>query len=209
MIDIDRLLKSQPLVSDQVSTDETRVIVRELQRALTQAPSSAIVEFGCYNGTTSLFIEHVRRQLSPDSAFHVYDSFAGLPDKTAPDQSPAGSQFKAGELVASKGTFIRNFKQAGLTLPHIHKAWFANLTGGDIPDNIGFAFLDGDFYDSIWQSLQLIQNKLATRAIIVVDDYQAEALPGAAKAVEAWLRTQPRARLLRAEQSLAIISFAK
>ncbi len=96
-----------------------------------------------------------------------------------------------------------NFKKAGLPLPKIKKAWFSELTPADLPDKIAFAFLDGDYYESIMDSLRLIWSKLSEGAVVIVDDYANEALPGAAKAVDEWLRNH-KARL-KAEQSLAII----
>ena len=66
-----------------------------------------------------------------------------------------------------------------------------------------FAFLDGDYYQSIRDSLQLIAPKLTSHAIIVVDDYANEALPGAARATDEWLRG--RRYQLRVESSLAIV----
>ena len=189
-----------PIISDQVSKEELRVIMRELQTALT-VPGD-VVEFGCYVGTTSLFLQRITGPAG--KTLHVYDSFAGLPPKTLADQSPAGAQYKPGELAATKAQLITNFKHAGLPLPVIHKNWFADLLPGDVPEPICFAYLDGDFYESIHDSLRLVWPKLSPGAVVVVDDYQHEALPGAQKAVDDWLRTHP-ARL-RVQASLAIIT---
>lgn len=181
-------VRSYPLVSDQVSYDEVAIIIKYLDEILSKNVAGDIVEFGCYTGTTSLFIARLLKTLGEQRAFHVYDSFEGLPHKTAPDSSVAGDQFKAGELKAPKAQLIKNFKHAGLPLPIIHKGWFNKLSEQDIPQRIAFAYLDGDFYESIWDSLLLIESKLSPGAIIIVDDYQSEALPGAAKAVDTWLK---------------------
>lgn len=201
---IDSLLRRHPLISDQVDARELTIILTELSRQLTRCqPDDAIVELGCYIGTTSLFIRRLLDEHQLSLPFHVYDSFAGLPEKTYEDSSPAGEQFKAGELAVSRKTFELQFKKAGLKLPTIHKGWFSELTATDIPENVTFAYLDGDYYDSIRDSLRLIWPKLASGACIVVDDYANEALPGAARAVDEWLKTHPVS--LRVESSLAII----
>ena len=85
----------------------------------------------------------------------------------------------------------------------VKKAWFYDLKSKDLPEKIAFAFLDGDFYESIRTSLNLIWRKLTTGAIVVVDDYQNEALPGVQEAVDEWLKTHPA--VLKNEASLAII----
>ena len=194
---LERYLATATLLSEQITLRELAIILRELVRV--QTVPGAVVEFGCYAGTTSI---HIARWLG-GKQFHVYDSFVGLPEKTTPDISPVGEQFRPGELLATKKQFMTNLKKAGVPLPHIHKGWFRDLHPSDVPASISFAFLDGDYYESILTPLRLIEDKLADGAVIVVDDYANEALPGAARAVDEWLRTHP-ARL-RVEQSLAVI----
>jgi O-methyltransferase len=198
------LLRKYPIISDQVDERELAVILTELSRQLEHGASGqSVVELGCYIGTTSLFIRRLLDHHKADVPFHVYDSFAGLPPKTDQDSSPAGEQFKTGELAVSRKTFEMQFKKAGLKTPVIHKAWFSDLSADDLPDNITFAYLDGDYYDSIRDSLRLVWPKLSAGSCVVVDDYANEALPGAARAVDEWLRKHPAT--LRVESSLAII----
>lgn len=189
------------LVSDQIDERELRVITRELKATLAAGVAGEVVEFGCYVGTTSLYLQ--RELVGTNRHLHVYDSFAGLPEKSTEDSSPAGEQFKAGELTASKAQFIKNFKQAGLPLPTIHKGWFAELLPSDVPNHIAFAFLDGDYFDSILDPLKLIWPRLSSGAIVVIDDYHNEQLPGVQRAVQLW--AQSHQFQVRAEASLAII----
>lgn len=198
-------VRSYPLVSDQVEYAELEVIVRELERVLSTDVPGSVIEMGCYNGTTSLFLARLLAQHASQRELHVYDSFSGLPEKLPQDNSPAGEQFKAGELHASKQTLIRHFKQAGLQLPIIHKGWFEELNDKDLPSQIAFAFLDGDFYSSIKASLQLITPHLAPGSRILIDDYHTEALPGAKRATDEWATRH--GKRVRIEQSLAIIEF--
>ncbi len=196
-------MKPIKLLSDQVTADEIAIITRELQRVLDRRVKGDVVEFGCYVGTTSVFLaaalQSTRRQL------YLYDSFAGLPEKTQADYSPAGEQFQAGKLMASKKQLIKHFRQAGVPLPRITKAWFNELTPQDVPRQVAFAFLDGDYYQSVKGPLQLLTPVLSPGAVIVVDDYANEALPGASLAVDEWL--QQHSARLQVEQSLAIIHY--
>lgn len=190
------------LLSDQINEHELSIILRELDRSLATGTTGDVVEFGCYIGTTS--VPMAKRLSSTDRKLFVYDSFQGLPEKTPQDESPAGLQFQAGELAATKAQLIKNFKQAGLRLPVITKGWFSEIAPERVPEQIVFAYLDGDYYHSIIDPLKLIWSRLSTGAIVVVDDYANEALPGAAKAVDEWLLTHPAK--LRIEHSLAIIT---
>lgn len=204
---IEQLISGHSLVSDQIDVTELRVLLRELQKQLETNEVGAVVEFGCYVGTTSLFIRRLLDAYQSSAEFHVYDSFIGLPEKTTHDLSPAGEQFKTGELAVSRKVFEMQFKKAGLRLPKIHKGWFSDLKDQDIPDKIGFAYLDGDYYESIRDSLRLMEDRLAPRAVIIVDDYANEALPGAARAVDEWLASHPPTGF-RVETSLAVVTFS-
>lgn len=180
---VDTLLAKHSIISDQVSREDLQVILGELEKVLGHGVAGSVVEFGCYTGTTSLFIRRLLDASHENRAFHVYDSFEGLPEKTREDGSPAGADFKAGQLAASKKQFIREFQRAKLQLPVIHKAWFNDLTPADMPDQIAFAFLDGDFYESIKSSLKLVLPHMGQGSAIVIHDYAREALPGVARAV--------------------------
>lgn len=190
------------ILSDQVSEQEIAIILRELKRTLQRGLCGDVVEFGCYVGTTSVYLQ--QELAGSDVKLHVYDSFEGLPEKVEQDLSPAGEHFKSGELLATKSQLIKNFKQLNLPLPVIHKGWFSELIDDDIPLQIQFAYLDGDYYHSILDPLKLIWKNVAPGAIIVVDDYQNEQLPGVKKALDVW--GQAHAFNLQVEASLAILN---
>jgi O-methyltransferase len=189
------------LLSDQVDAREVAIILRELEAVFARDIAGEVVEFGCYVGTTSVFL--ASRLKATNKQLYLYDSFEGLPVKTVEDNSPAGLQFQKGELLATKKQLIHNLRQAQVPMPKIVKGWFSELTETDVPPRISFAFLDGDYYHSVMDPLKLIWPRLAPGAIVIVDDYANEALPGAAKAVDAWLSTHPTK--LQVEHSLAII----
>lgn len=180
-----------------------RLVLGELERVLVAGVPGDVTEFGCYVGTTSVHL--AERLKHTDRTLWLYDSFEGLPPKVAEDRSPAGEQFVAGELLATKKQLVKNLTQAHVPMPKITKGWFSDLTEQQAPDQIAFAFLDGDYYHSIKDPLKLIWQRLSPGAVVVVDDYANEALPGAAKAVDEWLRGH-EARL-RVEHSLAIIQL--
>ncbi|HUB93616.1 MAG TPA: TylF/MycF/NovP-related O-methyltransferase [Verrucomicrobiae bacterium] len=180
------IVAKYPLISDQVSKDQLSIILSELERVLPQL-DGAVVEFGCYIGTTSLFIRRLLDAYDDSREFHVYDSFVGLPAKTSEDESRAGEQFKAGELAVSRKQLVREFQKVNLRTPFIHKGWFSSLTSSDVPERVAFAFLDGDFYESIYDSCKLVLPRMQPGGTVVLDDYAREALPGVARASHAFL----------------------
>lgn len=214
----------------QVSDIETDVILSEARKVLERGVFGDMVEFGCYCGDTSLLLERIlerefKELFVEGKRLWIYDSFEGLPPRTAEDASVAGDAFSAGELFVTKREVIERFKKAGLKVPRVRKGFFENLNPEtDLPEKISFAFLDGDLYCSIKTSLRLVAPRITHNengsGVIIVHDYNNPQLPGVAKAVDEWMRevssqagaggrtyAQKTAPRLQRRESLAIISW--
>lgn len=195
-------------MNDQVASQETTEILRQAELAL--GAEGDFVELGCYKGYTSVLLGQLLQKSAGNSdrgerKLWIYDSFAGLPDKTSPDLSGAGANFKSGELFVTKREVIDRIKKHGLRNVIIKKAWFDQLEAGDLPPQIAFAFCDGDLYASIQTSLKLVLPRLSQRGIIVVHDYNNPELPGSARAVDEFLRQHPDFKI-QIRHSLAILT---
>ena len=139
------------------------------------------------NENTSLLLQEILVRSGVEKSVKklwIYDSFEGLPEKGVQDESVMGVLFRGGELAVTKREVKQRFLKAGLPVPVIKKAWFADLTEADLPEKIAFAFLDGDFYESIRDSLRLVTPRMSEGGVIVVHDYTNPALPGVKKAVD-------------------------
>ena len=153
--------------NDQVSRQETKIICEYAKKSLVF--DGDFVEMGCYKGDTSMLLAEVLR-LS-DKKLWIYDSFEGLPKKSVADNSALGVDFREGELFVTKREVKERFLRAGIKVPIIKKAWFNDLVDEDLPTKIAFAFLDGDFYESIRDSLRLIEKKIVKGSTVIVHDY--------------------------------------
>lgn len=198
----------KPIISDQITREGLGVVWNNLEKVLQKGAEGAVVEFGCYAGTTSLFIRRLLDQYkqSGEREFHVYDSFEGLPPKSTQDANAAGIDFEAGKLYVSRSEFTKVFRSSGLQLPTVHKGWFSDLTEQDVPKPIAFAFLDGDFYQSIIDSLRLVWPHMAEHGVILIDDYKRETLPGVERAIQDFFQNKPIKRL-HGEHNIAIIEL--
>lgn len=199
------LLTKYPIISDQINRAAMGVVLRELELILNKGVEGGIAEFGCYIGTTSIFIRRVLDGAgqSDQRRFYAYDSFAGLPEKTVADASSAGTEFKGGELTVSKKQFLNTFQKARLVAPITYRAWFKDLTDAQLPNKLAYAFLDGDFYESIIDSLELVWPRLTVGGTITIDDYERAALPGVTKAVRDFFKGKRIS--LHHEHGIAII----
>ncbi len=194
--------------NDQVGEKETGEIIRIARECL--EIKGDFVEMGCYKGDTSLLLAEVLGKYNKNVEYFeeencennrgggcgkpvenfgkkrlwIYDSFEGLPEKTEADKSVLGEDFRRGELFVTKRAVKERFLRAGLPVPVIKKAWFADLTEADLPEQISFAFLDGDLYESIRDCLRLVVPKMEPGGAILVHDYRNPALPGVKKAVD-------------------------
>ena len=168
--------------NEQVSREETERIIELARGAL--FVEGDYVEMGCYKGDTSLLLAEVLQ--NSGKKLWIYDSFEGLPEKNKEDESVLGMGFRGGELLVTKREVKGRFLRAGLPVPVIKKAWFSELSAGDLPEKIAFAFLDGDFYESIKCSLELVGPRMVVGGVMVVHDYKNLALPGVKKAVDEW-----------------------
>lgn len=203
---INNLLKHK-LVSDQVSIIEVETVLKNLAKVIELDVAGDICEFGCYAGTTSLFISRFLHSSKSDKKLWVYDSFEGLPEKAKEDASSAGIEFKTGELMFSKKDFINNYKKAGLKLPMMKKGWFSELQRDDLPECVALAFLDGDYYNSVLDPLNLIKDRLSIGSVIIVDDYLNPKLPGASKALDEWLGANKINHKLSLVSDMAIVEI--
>ena len=213
----------------QVDDNETKLILEMARECLGR--EGDFVELGCYEGDTSLLLAETLQEyyleytqgrnprpkgrtakltpqdntlFSVNKRLWIYDSFEGLPRKSQEDESVAGRDFQEGVLMVSKREVKARFLRAGLPVPVIKKGWFSDLTETDMPPEIAFAFLDGDLYQSIKDSLRLIEDKMADNGIIIVHDYDNIELPGVTKAVDEWRAKNPQWKMER-RYSLAIL----
>lgn len=199
------LLSKYPIISDQVTRPRLEVVLSELEKVLQNGTAGDIVEFGRYIGTTSLFIRRLLDKYACEKDFHVYDSFEGLPEKSPQDNSPVGADFKAGELNVSRKQLLEQFHKARLRPPKVHKGWFNQLTTEEVPDKIAFAFLDGDFYESVIDSLRLVWPRMQPGGIITIDDAGREALPGVDRAISDFFQNKYIMRQI--QHNIAIIKY--
>lgn len=150
--------------------------------------SGEVVELGCNVGMTSSYLQRLIKASDVDKQLFVYDSFEGLPPKTAEDGSTPCDK---GASAVSMEMFKKTFADARLELPVINKGFFGDLSDDAYPQEICFAFFDGDFYGSIMDSFKKVYHKLQPGAVVLVHDYGYAPFPGVKKACDDFLADKP------------------
>lgn len=183
----DELLDKYLLITEMLHKPQLRSVLEALESTIRNDVEGDIVELGCNEGTTSLFIQRLLNHYGSNKKFHVYDSFEGLPEVSGYDISETERQFTAGGCKTEKTKFYTNFDEANLSYPIVNQGWFSEIPDEKYPDKISFAFFDGDFYSSIMDSFYKVYGKLSKRARVCIHDYGWNVLPGVKKACEEFL----------------------
>ena len=118
----------------QVTDNETNQILRIAEDCLHF--DGDFVEFGCFEGDTSLLFAELLKNHNSNKKLWIYDSFEGLPEKREEDFSVAGEAFRKGELFVTKREVKARFLRANLPVPIIQKGWFEELRDEDLPEKI-------------------------------------------------------------------------
>lgn len=168
-----------------ISRGQINVIISILDNILKQNIFGDVVEFGCYVGESSKYLRMILDHYCSDKKLYVYDSFDGLPELSKYEEH---SGWRSGTLKTSIDILKSNFNNNGLKLPIITKGWFKDIQPNQLPENICFGFLDGDFYDSIFDSLSLVYPKLSNGGCLIFHDYERNDLPGVKAAVDEYLK---------------------
>jgi len=153
------------------------------------------VELGSHAGQSAVLFQKIIEHYDKSRILHVYDSFEGLPEVRPEDSN---TPFRQGQMATTQEVVLSYFARVGLKPPVIHQGWFEDTLPTQLPEQIAFAHLDGDLYDSIRVSLEYVYPKLSKGAVCLVDDYSDPAVfdsvnecPGVKKACDEFLLDKP------------------
>jgi O-methyltransferase len=170
--------------SSIISKDQIRIILSILGSIIDKDIPGDIVEFGCFVGESSKYIRMLLDNKLSQKKIYVYDSFEGLPELSNYEKNTG---WKPGTLKTTQEILLSNFYNNGLNPPIITKAWFRDIRPEQLPEKISFGFLDGDFYESIRDSLNLVYPKISVGGCLVLHDYERNDLPGVKAALDNYI----------------------
>lgn len=194
-----KLAKDNPGMSD---IDRLVNIYHLLSHVLVFDVPGDVVELGCHAGKTSVFLQMLIEHFAPDRELHLYDSFQGFPPRGPHDDYLEGyldCDLHEGDFKATEGEVQETFRKWKQREASIHAGWFQDTLPHELPEQIAFAYLDSDLYDSIMISLESVYPRLSTKAVLMIDDYcdlerntrAWPGLPGVKKACDEFFRDKP------------------
>lgn len=140
-----------------------------LDNVLSNNVAGDIVELGCFTGQCAMLFQKVIEQHQSEKKLHLYDTFEN-------------KYTIQGEV---EDQLIRNFNDAGLKLPVLHKGLFQDTLPGQLPDQICFIHIDCGFggdqslhKDVILNCLKEVYPRMPTGGVCVLMDYYDEQVNG-------------------------------
>ena len=144
---------------------------RMLQRLAAQVERDgipgALVDCGAWNGGSTIMLTSG----APGRDIWAFDSFEGLPEPEVVDRRP---DLGGGQLVGSQAKLRDGFQrfQPGARL-RIGAGWFEDTLPGarERIGTIAVLHVDGDWYESVWNALEVLYPIVAVGGFVIIDDY--------------------------------------
>lgn len=149
-----------------IDRDRLMSVFGELSTSIARTAGGAVVELGCYRGAMSAWMRAVLDFCGSTREIHVFDSFEGLPKPSLVD----GQHLQEGDVKASAQDVAELHALHGLRSPVVHEGWFSDSLR-ELPDEVAFAYIDADFYESVHTALIAVLPRLVPGGTVVMDDY--------------------------------------
>lgn len=143
-----------------------------------------VIECGCHNGFTSLYIQSVIDTLGLRCGFHVFDAFGPVGECATLASEKGDPGFKWSDRTA----FDWQFASRHMEHPKVHQGLFEKTIPQDLPPKICLALLDCDYYEPMKFILPHVLARVSKGGVVLIHDYQHYKWgPGVQKAVkEVW-----------------------
>jgi O-methyltransferase len=175
-----------------------------LWQAVTALPplASAVAEVGVYRGGSARFIAEAMRATGRELPLYVCDTFRGHVevDEAIDGEHTVGKQFSATD-AESVARYLESFPTVQMLVGDIRE------TTARMNDEhrFGFVHIDVDVYPITKFCLEFFGSRMVRGGTIVVDDYGFTSCQGAKRAVDEFLVSNPRFRMLHLLTGQAVV----
>lgn len=148
-------------------------------------------EFGVGQGRSAVAAIRAARKHDLGYAFHLFDSFEGLPELVGADLGSA--QFRKGQYAHTQEdveSFLGRHLHHDLDGVHFRKVWFKDLANASFHGKAAIVHVDCDLYESTKPVLHFVTNLLANGTLLLFDDFNAFSASsghGQRRAMAEWL----------------------
>jgi len=135
-----------------------------------------LIETGVWRGGAVIFMQGILKAYNiTDRKVFVADSFQGLPapntEKYPIDKN--STMHTIDYLRVDVDQVKHNFEKYALLDTNVVflKGWFKDTLTNSMIDKIAVLRLDGDLYESTWDSLTALYHKVQKNGFVIIDDY--------------------------------------
>ena len=181
------LKKSQNIQSDNFSK---RLRYYSLQQIisyiLNKNEVSDFVECGCWKGHSSFIISKLITSSKKKINLHIFASFEGLSVSTKNDQGfhlrDQSEKDRVAKYFSSSEEFLKKEVLNEFDFVKVYKGWIPERFNEIEEKKFSLIHLDVDLYEPTYESLKFFFPRLKNGGVIICDDYNFIAFPGAKKA---------------------------
>jgi O-methyltransferase len=142
-----------------------------------------VIECGVWRGGSARLLHDLLQEKAPHKKLYLFDSFEGMAAVDDVRDRHAVGDFQDTSLEHAQA-FVTADARPGTEIAVFRKGWVPATFAGLEHLSICFAHIDLDLYQSISDALAFVYPRLASRGVIVFDDYGFASCPGARKAVD-------------------------
>jgi len=157
-----------------------------LERVLHDNIAGDFIEAGVWRGGACIFAKAFLDSVGSEKNVWVADSFQGVPPPNAAKYpADVGDKlYRTPELAVSYEDVAASFKRFGLLDGRVKflRGWFRDTLPTAPIEKLAVLRLDGDLYESTWDTLTSLYPKLSSGGFCIIDDYHD--LPACTQAVE-------------------------
>lgn len=165
---------------------------------VTSSIEGDIAEMGVYTGASAA----VMLANSTDSSYFGFDSFQGL---SRPEIARDGEYWSAGDLSVPREVALRRLSRWASQV-HLIEGWIPDCFSEVVrPVSFRLSHIDVDLYEPTRDSLEWASQRTVEGGLIVCDDYGFATCPGAKRAVDEFVESSERWRLLHLTTGQAIL----
>lgn len=138
------------------------------------------VLLGIWKGGGALFFKSLMNELKINQNLYLYDTFGKIPTKLV-NKDKDLEFVKSFSLESETSTYLIEVQNLFEDFNLRKNVYFVesdvnDLKKQDLPERISFLFIDVDFYEPVFKSLELFYDKLIFGGILIIDDYYTDFL---------------------------------
>lgn len=148
----------------------------QTERVIAECIPGDFIETGVWRGGACIYMRAILEAYGvSDRTVWLADSFAGLPPPDA-EKYPSDKgdkHHKNTRLAISRAEVEDNFRLYGLLDDQVRflEGWFRDTLPTAPIDQLAILRLDGDMYESTWDALTALYDRLSPGGTVIVDDY--------------------------------------